>query len=282
MRLIPLVLSTSIFLSVWTPLEADESTAGCSDEIIMSLAKAYKDERSLEQIKKDNAMISAARKGDADRVRNMLRDGALINSRYLDPTAFLDEASSGYTALMFASLGGREEVVKLLIENKADLELERHGKTSLYFAVMKGRESIVALLVKGGAKGDPKKIRLTYDLIRAACGGFRINKGEGYPLYPGSVGDPDDAPEIADVLKRGADVNSADPNGYTALMHAANLGRVDNVKALLANGADASLKSKDDETALSLAERSGSSVARAGRKQVTEILRLHLAEKSKN
>jgi ankyrin repeat protein len=276
------VLSAGILLSLLKLAPADDQKADGSDEVIRSLAEGYKDERSLEQIKKDNKLIWAAWKGDADTVRSTLKEGARINSRFLDPTAFLDEGWSGYTALMLASLAGRDEVVTILIASKPDFDLERHGKTSLYLAVIKDRESVVTLLVKAGAKGDPKKIRLTYDLLRAACRGFKINSGEGYPLYPGSIGDPRNAPEIAEVLKKGADVNSADPNGYTALMYAANLGRVDNVKALLANGADASLKSKDDDTALSLAERPGSSVARSGRKQVTEVLKSHLAQKSKD
>jgi ankyrin repeat protein len=274
------VLSASIFLSLSALSFAEDQNADGSDEIIKLLAEAYKDERSLEQIKKDNALIRAARKGEIETVRKAIKNGALVDSRYMDGYAFLDEGKTGYTALMLASLDGRDEVVKHLVESKANLDLERRGKTSLYFAVMKERKSVVALLVKAGAKGDPEKIRLTYDLLRAACRGFKMNDGEGYPLYPGAVGDPDNAPEIAEVLKRGADVNSADPNGYTALMYAANLGRVDNVKALLASGADASLKSKDDETALSLAERSGSSVARADRRRVTEILKSHRADKS--
>jgi ankyrin repeat protein len=106
-----------------------------------------------------------------------------------------------------------------------------------------------------------------------------MREGEGYPLYPGSIGDPDQAPEIPDVLRRGADVNGADPRGFTPLMFAANLGLVENVKLLLAGGADATRKSKDGETALSLSERPGSSVARAERRQVVELLTAHLAEK---
>ena len=39
------------------------------------------------------------------------------------------------------------------------------------------------------------------------------------------------------------------------------------------------LKSKDDETALSLTERPDSSVARAERRQVVELLEAHLVKK---
>lgn len=249
-----------------------------SEDVLKALAEAYKDDRSIAQIKKDNALIRAAAKGETEGVRQAIKNGALVNSRYLDGYAFLDEGVSGYTALMRASLAGHEEVVKALIDAKADLNLDRKGRTSLYLAVMAEKETVVKLLVKAAAQGDPKQIRLSYDLIRAACRGFKMREGEGYPLYPGSIGDPEKAPEITEVLKRGADINAADPRGFTAVMFAANLGLVENVKLLLANGADATLKSKDGETALSLVERPDSSVAREERRQVVELLKAHLAK----
>ncbi len=83
---------------------------------------------------------------------------------------------------------------------------------------------------------------------------------------------------IIKVLKRGVDVNATDPRGHTALMYAANLGLVENVKVLLARGADATLKTKYGATALSFMEEE-SSVARAERQQVAEILKAHLAKK---
>lgn len=249
-----------------------------SEDVIQALAKSYKDDRSMAQIKKDNALIRAAASGDAAAVRQSLKNGALVNSRYLDGFAFLDAGQSDYTALMRASLAGHEEVVSALIDAKADLELERRGRSSLYMAVMAEKDGVTKLLVKAGAKQDPQQIRLSYDLFRAACRGFKMRDGEGYPLYPGSLGDPAKAPEISDVLKRGANVNGADSQGYTALMFAANLGLVENVKLLLASGADATLKTKDGETALSLTERPDSSVARAERREVVELLKDHLAK----
>jgi ankyrin repeat protein len=95
--------------------------------------------------------------------------------------------------------------------------------------------------------------------------------------HPGWIRESDDAPEISDVLDRGADVNAADPGGYTPLMYATNLGLVDNVKLLLQHGADATRKSKYGETELSVAERPGSTVDKEGRRQVVEILKGPLA-----
>ena len=130
------------------------------------------------------------------------------------------------------------------------------------------------LLKAAGAAGDPQAIRLTHDLIRAACKGFVMKAGEGYPPYPGAMRGADKAPPIAEALKQGGDVNGTDPEGYTPLMYAANLGLLENVKTLLANGADPARKNKRGETAASLASGE-SSVNRAERARVVDLLKQH-------
>jgi ankyrin repeat protein len=173
-----------------------------------------------------------------------------------------------------------------LIEAKADVNLKcinphYDGETALYRAVVRNKAVIVDLLVKAGAEGDPKQIRLGIEMRRAACQGFKLNKGQGYPNYPGNAGG-DGSLTIAEVLMKGADINAPDPAGYTPLMYAANLGLVDNVKTLLAHGADPRLKTyasvtcNGGVTALSLAEVE-SSYAPAERRQVVALLKAHLA-----
>jgi RNA polymerase sigma factor (sigma-70 family) len=255
---------------------------GFDEAFIKSMAEAYKDKRTIEQIRKDNALIRAAGDGDREAVRKALKAGARINSYYIDGYAAFGSDGSGYTALMFAGDEGHADVVKLLIECHVDLNIRcvnprYEGETALYRAVVRDKNAVVDLLVKAGAKGTPKEIRLGLDLRRAACRGFKLRKGEGYPNYPGNAGG-DKALEIAEVLKRGADINAADPQGYTPLMYAANLGLVENVKTLLAYGANATLTTRYGVTALSIAEEE-SSYARADRRQVVELLKAHLAKK---
>ncbi|HJZ92663.1 MAG TPA: ankyrin repeat domain-containing protein [Gemmataceae bacterium] len=259
-----------------------EDPDGFDEDFIKSMARSYNDRRPVEQIRKDNALIRAAGRGDLDAVRKALKAGALVNSYYIDGYAAFGNDGSGYTALMDAGTEGHVEVVKLLIAEKADLDLEcinprYEGEPALYQVVVRGNDAVADLLVRAGAKGDPRQIRLGLEMRRAACRGFRLKAGQGYPNYPGNAGG-DGAPEIADVLKRGGDVNAADPRGYTPLMYAANLGLLDNVKTLLALGADATRKTRRGDTALSLAERD-SSYAPAERRQVVEVLRVHLAGK---
>jgi ankyrin repeat protein len=279
------LLAGSTALAQTKPQDPD----GFDEDSIKIMAHAYGDKRTIEQIRKDNALIRAAGRGDPYAVQKALRAGARINSYYIDGYAAFGSDGSGYTALMEATSAGHVEVVKLLIKEKADLNLKcinphYDGETALYRAIITNKDAIVDLLVKAGAKGDPKQIRLGMEMRRAACRGFELKEGEGYPNYPGNAGG-DEALEIAEVLKRGADINAPDPAGYTPLMYAVNLGLVENVKTLLALGADATLKthasvtSTGGGTALSLGE-ADSSYARAERRQVVELLKAHLARAS--
>ena len=146
-----LLIGCFLFVSAFaSALEKDDPDG--SEEALASLAKAFKDDRTDEQIKKDNALIRAAAKGDADAIRNALKDGARINSRYIDAFAFLDAGESGYTALMFAVAYKQIEAIKLLLENKPDLEVKHpEGWTALYLAVTRNNKEMVDLLVQAGA-----------------------------------------------------------------------------------------------------------------------------------
>src|SRR5262249_30847057 len=100
-------------------------------------------------------------------------------------------------------------------------------------------------------KLDPK-IVLQNRLMEAACKGVSIEK-DGFPPSPGVHLGDDKSPDIVTVLKEGAKVNGPDQKGKTALMYASICGLPENVKTLLANGADASMKD-DGWTALMYAE----------------------------
>lgn len=220
---------------------------------------------------KDQALIEATRSGSSSSVNLRLLLGADANARRRSQSMFGD--GGGYTSLMIASASGNQDIVRTLLAHGADPNLKRRERNALYFAVASDHKSIVQMLKNAGAEGDPKLMRLTSLLLRAACRGFAMEPGEGYPFYPGCLGDPTIAPKIREVILLGVDVNAANVEGYTALMYAANLGLIDNVNLLLELGADPLLKCKKGETALDLAERANSSVNRIERQEVAIILR---------
>lgn len=62
---------------------------------------------------------------------------------------------------------------------------------------------------------------------------------------------------IALLVKHGIDIDNQNDNGATCLMYASSTGKDAVVKTLLANGANAALKSLDDFTALDVAATLG-------------------------
>jgi hypothetical protein len=91
-------------------------------------------------------LVEAACTGNARRVRALLDGGAEVN-------AF---GSGRTTARMAAAEGGREEVVRLLIERKADANLRNaKGQTAAEVAEAAGRTRLRALLQGTEVKPPP-------------------------------------------------------------------------------------------------------------------------------
>ena len=90
------------------------------------------------------ALLDAARKGDLKQVEKLLDAGADVNQ--LDNT--------GFTALHWAAMTNRQEVAKLLIRHKADINAREFQYELTPLDVAKSRKSsgMVDFLIKNGAK----------------------------------------------------------------------------------------------------------------------------------
>lgn len=240
------------------------------------LARSFGLEGSDRDIRINNLLVEFAYEGIERRVSQLLAAGADVDAFYLDEHAFLGPGISGYTPLLRSAIIGDIEVVRLLLEAGADVTKSHRNKSPLYWASIQEHHDVAQLLVEAGSPGDPVQIRLTRELLRASCKGYKVGAAEGYSPVPGVLEGHQDAPTILEVLDRGADINSANPEGYTALMYAANLGLLGNVKTLLGQGADFKRESLRGDTALSLAEGEAS-VNVEGRKIVVEHLKRHIA-----
>lgn len=153
----------------------------------------------------DNIFLNACKNNQKAIVQTFLKKGG-IN---------LDKRDAlGNTPLFYASQKGARDIVKLLVENGADVNLaNNHSSTPLHIVSQSGNKEIVAVLLENGAdiNGTDKegKTPLIYSL---ADGRTEFTKF---------------------LLSKGADKNIKDNAGYSALDYATSRGLRDTI-ALLA------------------------------------------------
>jgi ankyrin repeat protein len=136
------------------------------------------------------------------------------------------------TALLWATMGGREAVVALLLEQGAELESrDRREQTLLSRAAMLGHEPVVALLLEQGAELESKDSRGQTPLSWAASRGHEA--------------------VVALLLKKGAEIESKDSRGQTPLSQAAMCRREAVIALLLKKGAELESKDSSGQTPLS-------------------------------
>ena len=182
-------------------------------------------------------LMEAARAGGVDAVRLLLAHGARVDAR---------ESARGQTALMWAVSRQHPEIVKVLLENHADVkmrtearpvmvmldrgprravktsaqdarQIQAGGSTALILAALSGETESARLLLAAGANANDVAADGRSALITAAFSGHT---------------------EVAQLLlTAGADPNAAGA-GYTALHAAALRGDVTLVRALLEKGAN--------------------------------------------
>ena len=119
-------------------------------------------------------LLAATRKGDLAQVKALLDKGVSVNAK----------SSYGQTAMFFACDRGYTEIVKLLIERGADVNVEDtfYHASALSWAARKDRTEIVKLLLDHGAKsaGDVVMMGVQMekpDLVKIGLDKGGIDKG---------------------------------------------------------------------------------------------------------
>lgn len=154
-------------------------------------------------------LIQAARDGNIVEIEKCLDDRACINGR---------DVKHGHTALMKASINGRDDAVRLLLDRGAKIEVKARQtfQTALSFACCFGHVSTVKLLLDRGA------------MIVAA------DKFKKTPLHLACA--LDNTAIVKVLLERGADVHATSNDNWTALHYACERGHTQCVQELLFYG----------------------------------------------
>ena len=94
------------------------------------------------------SLLEAVRRGDLQRVKDFLANGADVNAKRGDFTA----------PLHLAAQGGHKEIAELLIAAGADVNAKnKYGTTPLHYAAEEGHKEIAELLIANGVDVNAKK-----------------------------------------------------------------------------------------------------------------------------
>jgi len=162
-------------------------------------------------------VTDAARRGDREAVRALLKSGADVNAAEGD----------GTTALHWAARSGDAELVQMLVSAGANVRATTRlgAYTPLMMAAQAGHSAAVAALLAGGADADARTTTGTTPLMFAAQSG--------------------DTRTVTMLVEGGARVDAREAAmEQTPLMFAAANNRTDVVKLLIARGADKGATSK--------------------------------------
>ena len=141
-------------------------------------------------------LIAAAKKGDADMVEALLAKGANVNAKN----------EYGATALTFAADKGHLAVIKVLLQNKADVNIRDtfYKATPLDWAFMRKHVDVIKVLVEAGASGAEAGLRSAAaagqrDVVQAI---LDTNKLKEADLTKALAATPEKHAAIAEMLNK--------------------------------------------------------------------------------
>ncbi|GFS56364.1 hypothetical protein NPIL_568051 [Nephila pilipes] len=180
-------------------------------------------------VKDDNALHDAARNGELEKVRYLIRKGANVNSA----------DKNGWTSLHYAAYVGNLEVVKYLMDSWANLHVKDTvcGRKPVHIAAREGHIDVIELFLNRGVKVSDADENSWAPLHYAAWNGHQR--------------------VIEFLLSNGVDVDDTNKNGWTPLHCAAGSGNLEIVKFLIERGANINARNNDGKIPLDIARANG-------------------------
>jgi len=173
-------------------------------------------------------LFVAFREDDLELCMKLISEGADINEQ-----EFIDGRPLR-TALNEASKRGNDDIVKILIQAGADLELRDYlGETALMKAAWREHDSTVSLLIEAGADINAEDITGSTAIMWAA--------------------DQDHVEITRLLIHSGANLHISNDLGETVLMKAASRGHLEIVSLLIEAGVDLNMADDDGTTAITSA-----------------------------
>lgn len=191
--------------------------------LVLWLAASY---RVARQTELNENLVADAYYGDLISVKNGLEEGADITFEL-----YFHDQDRQYDDILFnvlhaAASSGNEDLINFLLEEGLDINYPTpDGWTPLFIAARDGQAEAAKLLIFRGADLNVQTDRGATALLMALTQPYPSEKvRQDLLIY---------------MLKRGADPNLPDANGYFSLYYAATLKNADAVELLLEYGAKA-------------------------------------------
>lgn len=248
----------------YTPLACAASSPQAGEDILQLLIKSGADVNAVVDERRNHSPLDlAARLGDVIKVQCLLDTGADINK----------VSPKGYTVLInvMYALHDDENLVQvadLLVKNGAQINCEtEYGESPLSVASMRGRFDVVKYLLDAGA--DPSPLEWTPLMKAVALGtsqevslllsdGTAIDGEDSVSRTPVQIAaQVGDARKAALLHEHGCKIDHSGENHETALTIAAANGHIEMMRWLIEHGADLEAVNRMDATALMIAAQSG-------------------------
>ena len=200
----------------------------------------------------DAALLDAARLDSSAPVKTLIGRGANVNAT----------DARGFTPLMWASAGGRLElVVELLGAGAAINAAAADGRTALMLAAANGFDAVVRALLARGADAAATAPNTGTARVVADARGYPaiaalIEPAETLARRLSQAAADGHGVLLRQLLSLGAPADATDGQGVTALMMAARLGDLGTIQFLLSRGANLAARDARGRTVLDWAEQS--------------------------